>query len=131
MLFICWIVVGALLIGAFSKMEISEPRYDFRCDGIGDIDKDFLQRKCYDQYKKEIHKLGIPPYLFILFNVFLILLVTFIYSKCVKSTVNGLERSPEGAEGEPSNRRRNLFIAYLCQLVVSCLLYTSPSPRDA
>ena len=121
-LFICWIVVGALLIGAFSKMEISEPRYDFRCDGIGDIYKDFLQRKCYDQYKKEIHKLGIPPYLFILFNVFLILLVTFIYSKCVKSTVNGLERSPEGAEGEPSNRRRNLFIAYLCQLLVSITL---------
>ena len=121
-LFICWIVVGVVLIGAFSQMEISEPRYDFRCDGIGDIDKDFLQRRCYDQYKKENHKLGIPPYLFILFNVFLILLVTFIYSKCVKSTVNGLERSPEGAEGEPTNRRRNLFIAYLSQLVVSITL---------
>ena len=121
-LFICWIVVGVVLIGAFSRMEISEPRYDFRCDGIGDIDKDFLQRKCYDQYKKENHKLGIPPYLFILFNVFLILLVTFIYSKCVKSTVNGLERSPEVAEGESSNRRRNLFIVYLCQLVVSITL---------
>ncbi|XP_067031788.1 NACHT, LRR and PYD domains-containing protein 3-like [Acropora muricata] len=121
-LFICWIVVGAVLIGAFSQMEISEPRYDFRCDGIGDIDKDFLQRRCYDQYKKQNHKLGIPPYLFILFNVFLILIVTFIYSKCVNSTVNGLERSPEGAEGEPSNRRRNLFIAYLCQLLVSITL---------
>ena len=121
-LFICWIVVGALLIGAFSKMEISEPRYDFQCHGIGNINKDFLQRKCYDQYKRENHKLGIPPYLFVLFNVFLILIVTFIYSKCVKSTVNGLERSPEGAEGEPSNRRRNLFIAYLCQLVVSITL---------
>ena len=103
-------------------MEISEPRYDFRCDGKGDIDKDFLQRRCYDQYKRENHKLGIPPYLFILLNVFLILLVTFIYSKCVESTVNGLERSPEGAEGEPSNRRRNLFIAYICQLVVSITL---------
>ncbi|XP_044169599.1 NACHT, LRR and PYD domains-containing protein 3-like [Acropora millepora] len=121
-LFICWIVVGAVLIGAFSQMEISEPRYDFRCDGIGDIDKDFLQRRCYDQYKKQNHKLGIPPYLFILFNVFLILIVTFIYSKCVNSTVNELERSPEGAEGEPSNRRRNLFIAYLCQLFVSITL---------
>ncbi|XP_067031784.1 NACHT, LRR and PYD domains-containing protein 14-like [Acropora muricata] len=121
-LFICWIVVGAVLIGAFSQMEISEPRYDFRCDGIGDIDKDFLQRRCYDQYKKQNHKLGIPPYLFILFNVFLILIVTFIYSKCVNSTVNELERSPEGAEGEPSNRRRNLFIAYLCQLLVSITL---------
>ena len=121
-LFICWIVVGALLIGAFSKMEISEPRYDFRCNGMGDIDKDFLQKKCYDQYKKENHKLGIPPYLFILFNVFLILLVTLIYSKSVKSTVNGLERSPEGAERVPSNRRRNLFIAYLCQLAVSITL---------
>ena len=48
--------------------------------------------------------------------------MTLIYSKCVKSTVNGLERSPEGAEGEPSNRRRSLFIAYLCQLVVSIAL---------
>ncbi|XP_015756903.1 PREDICTED: protein NLRC5-like [Acropora digitifera] len=121
-LFICWIVVGALLIGAFSKMEISAPRYDFQCHGIGDTNKDFLLRKCYDEYKRENHKLSIPPYLFILFNVFLILLVTFIYSNCVKSTVNGLERSPEGAEGEPSNRRRNLFIAYLSQLVVSITL---------
>ena len=51
--FVCWIVVGVVLIGAFSQMEISEPRYDFRCDGIGDIDKDFLQRRCYDQYKKD------------------------------------------------------------------------------
>ncbi|XP_044179253.1 nucleotide-binding oligomerization domain-containing protein 1-like [Acropora millepora] len=120
-LFICWIVVGALLIGAFSKMEISEPRYDFHCHGIGDMNKDFLQRRCYDQYKRENHKLGIPPYLFVLFNVFLILIVTLIYSKCVKSTVNGLERSP-GAEGEPSNRPRNLFIAYLCQLLVNITL---------
>ena len=121
-LFICWIVVGAILIGAFSKMEISEPRYGFQCDGPGDINKDFLRRKCYDQYKKQNHKLRIPPYLFILFNVFLILIVTLIYSKCVKSTVNGLERSPEGAEGEPSNRRKSLFIGYLCHLVVNIAL---------
>ena len=70
-LFICWIVVGALPIGASSKMEISEPRYDFRCDRIGDIDQDFFQRKCYDQYKNQNHKLGIPPYFFILFKVLL------------------------------------------------------------
>ena len=121
-LFICWIAVGTVLCGAFLEMEINEPRYAFRCNGAGDMDKDFLQGKCYHQYQIQNNKLGIPPFFFILANVFLILIVTLMYSQCVKSTVNELERSPEGAEGEPSNRRRNLFIAYLCQLVVSIAL---------
>ena len=121
-LVICWFVVGGILCGAFLEMEISEPRYDFRCNGTGDMDKDFLRGKCYHQYQIQNHKLGIPPFFFILANVSLILIVTLIYSQCVKSTVNELERSPEGAEGEPSNPRRSLFIAYLCQLVVSIAL---------
>ena len=118
----CWMVSGSILLGAFSDMEINEPRFDFGCDGKGNIDKDFLRGKCYDQYWIRNHKLGIPPYLFVIVNVLLIPIVTFIYSQYAKSTVNELERNPQDPEGQPSNPRRNLFNAYLCQLIVSIVL---------
>ena len=118
----CWMVSGSILLGAFSDMEINEPRFDFGCNGKGNIDKDFLRGKCYDQYWIQNHKLGIPPYLFVIVNVLLIPIVTFIYSQYAKSTVNELERNPQDAEGQPRNPRRNLFKAYLCQLIVSIVL---------
>ena len=118
----CWMVSGSILLGAFSDMEINVPRFDFGCDGKGNIDKDFLRGKCYDQYWIRNHKLGIPPYLFVIVNVLLIPIVTFIYSQYAKSTVNELERNPQDPEGQPSNPRRNLFNAYLCQLIVSIVL---------
>ncbi|XP_029209684.2 nucleotide-binding oligomerization domain-containing protein 1-like [Acropora millepora] len=120
-LVICWIVAGTILCGAFSEIEISEPRYDFRCDGTDDIDKDFLRGKCYQQYRLQNHQLDIAPYAFILMNASLIPIVTLIYSLCVKSTVDKLERSHQDDE-EPRNERRSLFIAYLCQLVVNIAL---------
>ena len=118
----CWMVSGSILLGAFSDMEINEPRFDFGCDGKGNTDKDFLRGKCYDQYWIQNHRLGIPPYLFVIVNVLLIPIVTFIYSQYAKSTVNELERNPQDAEGQPRNPRRNLFNAYLCQLIVSIVL---------
>ena len=118
----CWMVSGSILLGAFSDMEINEPRFDFGCDGKGNIDKDFLRGKCYDQYWIQNHKLGIPPYLFVIVNVLLIPIVIFIYSQYAKSTVNELERNSQDAEGQPRNPRRNLFNAYLCQLIVSIVL---------
>ena len=122
-LVICWFVVGGILCGAFSELEISEPRYDFRCDGTGDIRNiDFIRGNCYNQYRIQNHKLGIAPYAFILINVSLILIVTLIYSLCVKSTVNKLERSHQDDATEPRDKRRSLFIAYLCQLVVNFAL---------
>ena len=119
---IVWIVVGASLCIAFAEMEISEPRYDFRCDGTDDIDKDFLQGRCYRQYQLQNHRLGIPPYAFILMNVSLIAIVTWLYSLCVKSTVEHLERSHQDDNREPRDKKRSLFIAYLCQLVVNIAL---------
>ena len=122
---VCWIVVGTILCGAFSEIEISEPRYDFRCDGTDDIDKDFLRGKCYRQYRLQNHQLGIPPYVFILINVSLIPFVTWVYSLCIKSTVDKLERGHQDNTTEPRNKRRSLFIAYLCQLVVNITLETT------
>ena len=122
-LVIVWIVVGATLCIAFSELEISESRYDIQCDVTGNtLNIDFIRGKCYDQYRIQNHKLGIPPYLFIIVNVLLIPIVTVIYSQYAKSTVNELERNPQDAQGQPKNRRRTLFIAYLCQLTISIVL---------
>ena len=118
-LVILWIVLGSTLGIAFLQLEISESRYDFGCNITGstlNIDK------CYDQYRIQNHKLGIPPYLFIIVNVLLIPTVTLIYSQYAKSTVTQLERSLPDAQGGPRNRRRTLFIAYICQLIISTVL---------
>ena len=121
-LVIVWIVVGATLCIAFSELEISESRYDIRCDVRNTQNIDFVRAKCYDHYRIQSHKLGIPPYLFIIVNVLLIPTVILIYSQYAKSTVTELERRPQDAQGEPRNRRRTLFIAYLCQLIISIVL---------
>ena len=122
-LVIVWIVVSATLCIAFSELEISESRYDIRCIVTGNtLNIDFIRAKCYDQYRTQNHKLGIPPYLFIIVNMLLIPTVTLIYSQYAKSTVTELESSPQDAQGEPRNRRRTLFITYLCQLIISIVL---------
>ena len=122
-LVILWVVVGATLCIAFSELETSESRYDIRC-GVTEntLNVDFIRAKCYDQYRIQSHKLGIPPYLFIIVNVLLIPTVTLIYSQYAKSTVTELERRAQDAQGEPRNRRRTLFIAYLCHLIISVVL---------
>ena len=117
---ILWIVVGATLCIAFSELEINEPRYDFGCNMT--LNNDFIRKKCYDQYRIQNHKLGIPPYFFIIVNALLIPTVTLIYSQYAKSTVTELERSPQDAHRTPRNRRRTLFIAYICHLVISIVL---------
>ena len=119
---IIWIVVGATLCIAFAELEISESRYDIRCVTGNNPNIDFIRGKCYDQYRVQNHKLGIPPYLFIIVNVLLIPIVTVTYSQYAKSTVTELERNPQDAQRQPRNRRRTLFIAYLCQLIISIVL---------
>ena len=122
-LVIVWFVVGATLCIAFAELEISESRYDIRCEVTEiTLNIDFIRGKCYDQYRIESHKLGIPPYLFIIVNVLLITIVTVIYSQYAKSTVNELERNAQDAQGRRRKRRRTLFIAYLGQLIISIVL---------
>ena len=121
-LVIVWIVVGATLCIAFAELEISESRYDIRCVTGSNPNSDFIHGKCYDQYRMKNHKLGIPPYLFVIVNVLLLLLVTVVYSQYAKSTVDELERNPQDAQVLPRNRRRTLFMAYLCQLIINIAL---------
>ena len=122
-LVIVWIVVSATLCITFSELEISESRYDIRCGVTGNtVNIDFIRAKCYDQYRVQNHKLGMPPYLFIIVNALLIPTVTLIYSQCAKSTVTQLERSYQDAHRTPRNRRRTLFIAYICHLIISIVL---------
>ena len=122
-LVVLWTVLGGILCGAFLELKINEPRYDFRCDGTGETRNiGYIRGHCFHQYWIQNHKHGIPPYAFILFNVALIPIVTCSYSLCVKSTVNKLERRHQDEETEPRDKRRTLFIAYVCQLVVNIAL---------
>lgn len=120
---LAWIALGIMiLVPLFSVYESKESKNHFRCDVEGDmIDKaDSIRDQCYRQYLQQ-HKFGIPPYVFILLNVFLIPIVTVIYSFCVKSTVKTLKRSHQEAEREPANQRpsHSIFFKYLVHLVVS------------
>ena len=125
-LVVLWIVLGGVVCGAFLELKINEPRYDFRCDGTGETRNiDYVRGNCFRQYWIQNHKHGIPPYAFILLNVALIPIVTCIYSLCVKSTVNKLQRRHQNEEREPWDKRRTLFIAYVCQLVVNIALETT------
>ena len=119
-----WIFLGLAATGIFSELEISEPRFDFGCVVKTGSDKDFIRRKCFDQYQKKINKLGIPPYAFIIVNFSAISIVSLVYSQYVKSTVNRLEGGHEDAEGERRNprRRRRLFVTYLSQLAAKFAL---------
>ncbi|XP_015776650.1 PREDICTED: nucleotide-binding oligomerization domain-containing protein 2-like isoform X1 [Acropora digitifera] len=121
-LVIVWIVVGATLCIAFAELEISESRYDIQCVTGNNPDSNFIHGKCYDEYRMQSHKLGIPPYLFVIVNVLLLPIVTVIYSQYAKSTVNELEGNPQDAQRRPRNRRRTLFMAYLCELFISLVL---------
>ncbi|XP_044177895.1 nucleotide-binding oligomerization domain-containing protein 2-like [Acropora millepora] len=118
-----WILFHGILIGAFSDMEYNEPRYDFRCDVTKEdkVNADFIRSECYNHYLIQNHKLLIPPLLFVLVNMSLVPIVTAIYSCYANSTVKALKRSHQDAQRELRDRGRNLFFAYLCQLIINII----------
>ena len=116
-LVICWIVVGTILYEAFVELEINASRFDFRCAVTGDIDTDFIRGNSYHRCEIQNHRVGIPPYAFILVNVSPSPVMTVICSQCVKSTAD-----LQDAEGEARRRSHRLFFANLCQLLVSMAL---------
>ena len=118
-----WILFHGILIGAFSDMEYNEPRYDFRCDVTAEdkVNADFIRSECYNHYLIQNHKLLIPPLLFVLVNMSLVPIVTVIYSFYANSTVKALKRSHQDAQRELRDRGRNLFFAYLCQLIINII----------
>ena len=118
-----WILFHGILIGVFSDMEYNEPRFDFRCDVTAEdkVNADFIRSECYNHYLIQNHKLLIPPLLFVLVNMSLVPIVTAIYSCYANSTVKALKRSHQDAQRELRDRRRNLFFAYLCQLIINII----------
>ena len=120
---ICWILYGVTLLSIFAAMENSD---SFRC-GAKIQNKDVVQGKCSDQYKKRYNKSGIPVYGFVIANFSLIGIVCVIYSQVVKSRVPDeveANRQPRADAENPliqnndDNRpKRRLFVAYFCQLV--------------
>ncbi|XP_044177893.1 nucleotide-binding oligomerization domain-containing protein 2-like [Acropora millepora] len=118
-----WILFHGILIGAFSDMEYNEPRSDFRCDVTAEdkVNADFIRSECYNHYLKQNHKLLIPPLLFVLVNMSLVPIVTAIYSFYANSTVKALKRSHQDAKKKIKDRGRNLFFAYLWQLIINII----------
>ena len=116
-----WILLGVALSGIFLDIEINESRRDFVC-GSSDDSKELIRGKCWEQYKKQINKFGIPMYGFLIVNFCLTALVLIIYSQAVKSRVEELERLPQQQNPGGLNSRKKLFKYYCGQLVVRLLL---------
>ena len=115
-----WILFGVTLLGIFADMENSESRFDFRCDGKLS-DKDLIRGKCFERYEKKYNKFSIPVYGFVIVNFSVVAIVAVIYSKCIESTVDGLEARNADVEGliqQGNETSRLLFIAYCCQLAI-------------
>ena len=118
---ICWISFGVILFGVFAEMENSESRFDFRCAARSET-MDLVRGKCFEQYEKKYNKSGVPVYAFVIANFTLVGIVGVIYSQVVKSRVDQLllaanrRRDAERQNDNPPERKRRLFVAYLCQL---------------
>ena len=119
---ICWILYGVTLLSIFAAMENSD---SFRC-GAKIQNKDVVQGKCSDQYKKQYNKSGIPVYGFVIANFSVIGIVCVIYSQVVKSRVPDEVEANRQPRADAENRlihnnddnrpKRRLFVAYFCQL---------------
>ena len=116
-----WISFGGILFVIFLDMEINESRRDFVCGSSGDS-KELIRGMCWEQYKKQINKFGIPMYGFLIINFCLTALVWIIYSQAVKSKVNELELLAQEQNPGGLTPRKKLFKCYCGQLVVRFLL---------
>ena len=115
---IFWIPLGVILLGVVADVE-SESKLD--C--VAESDKDDIERKCFEQYETQFNKLSIPLYGLVIINVSVIVVVSVIYSQCIKSTVEELEdQNRQNADAEMGHvqqenpTRRGLFFAYIIQL---------------
>ena len=117
---LCWIIFGVTLFGIFADMEVSESRFDFRCDAKSDTE--LIRGKCFEHYEKRYNQLGFPVYGFVIVNFSVITIVCLIYSQTVKSRVNELQDRNADAEGQVQRTGRGLFVAYCCQLVTRFVL---------
>ncbi|KAM7430926.1 NACHT [Porites harrisoni] len=118
-----WILLGIILSAIFLDIEISEPRFDFRCGSNGD--KELVRGKCYEQYDKQYNKF--PVYGFVIINFIVTASVCGIYSQAVKSRVEELERDNNQDVERQTQRNNNLterklFKAYRLQLLARIVL---------
>ena len=119
-----WILLGIILSGIFLDIEISEPRFDFRCGSDGD--KELVRGRCYERYDKQYNKF--PVYGFVIITFMVTAGVCGIYSQAVKSRVEELERdNNQDVENRTQQRNNNLterklFKAYCLQLLARVFL---------
>ena len=121
-------IVSGIALLVFGYMKENDPIKDFYCV-VKLSDKDFIQGKCFDKYEELHNKFSFPVYGFVLANFAVNCFVCAIYSGCVMSTVNKLEKSDGNgdAEGECTDSEKaslihrgpskTLFMVYCVQLV--------------
>ena len=120
-----WISFGGSLFVMFLDMEINEWRRDFVCGSLTSGDsRELIRGMCWEQYKKQINKFGIPMYGFLIVNVCVTASVLVIYSRGVKSRVNELEErtNKRMSQADSTQSGKRLFKAYFGQLVFRILL---------
>ena len=121
-----WILLGIILSAIFLDIEISEPRFDFRCGSNGD--NELIRGKCYEQYDKQYNKFPVNG--FVIINFIVTASVCGIYSQAVKSRVEELERDNNQDVERQTQRNdnlteRKLFKAYRLQLLARIVLAIS------
>ena len=116
-----WIFLEGILFVIFLDVEINERRLDFVC-GSSDDSKELIRGMCWEQYKKQVNKFGIPMYGFLIVNCCVIASVWVIYSRAVKSRVNELKDRTNKQRKNQAQSGKKLFKAYFAQLVVRIFL---------
>ena len=118
-----WIFLEGILFVILLDVEINKWRLDFVC-GSSDDSKELIRGRCWEQYKKQFNKFGIPMYGFLIVNFCVTASVWVIYSRAVKSRVNELERrnNKQMSQADPAQPGKKLFKAYFGQLVVRIFL---------
>ena len=116
-----WIFLEGILFVIFLDVEVNERRLDFVC-GSSDDSKELIRAICWEQYKKQVNKFGIPLYGFLIINFCVTASVWVIYSRAVKSRVNELEDRTNEKRKNQAECGKKLFKAYFAQLVVRIFL---------
>ena len=92
----------------------------FSCD-IESKSKSFIEISCFSKYQENYNS-PVPFYAYVILSFGLTVVITCIYSLCVKSRVERVEQrlSSEAAHGEMTDDTSYVFNFYIVQLSARC-----------
>ncbi len=124
---IFWIALDSTLLVLFGTAETNGIE-NFNCADVEIKNKDFIKGVCFKQYKEQYNESD-SVYVFVLFQLIPVSIVSFIYGQYMKRRIQKLERSNGiyRRNTERSNRwnwwnNRKIFCIYSCQLIVRLII---------